>query len=69
MESIRLKLIREGLEDYEYLAMLSKLAGYKAVADSVDGFIRKTYDYDQDPHKLYSAREWMGRKLSGLSTR
>ena len=69
VESIRLKLIREGLEDYEYLAMLSKLAGYKAVADSVDGFIRKTYDYDQDPHKLYSAREWMGRKLSGLSTR
>jgi hypothetical protein len=68
VESIRLKLIREGLEDYEYLAMLTKLAGYKAVADSVNGFIRRIYDFDQDPQKLYAAREWMGREISRLST-
>jgi hypothetical protein len=30
IESIRLKLIREGMEDYEYLALLAKLAGRKA---------------------------------------
>ena len=69
IESIRLKLIREGLEDYEYLVMLTKLAGQKAVADAVNGFIHKTYDYDQDPQKLYAVREWMGREISRLLTR
>src|SRR5262249_54164354 len=39
IESIRLKLIREGLEDYEYLVMLTKLKGAKTVADRVNGFI------------------------------
>jgi len=67
IESIRLKLIREGLEDYEYLVMLARLKGSKAVADSIDGFIRNTYDYDQDPRKLYSVREEIGRQISALS--
>jgi hypothetical protein len=67
IESIRLKLIREGLEDYEYLAMLTKLAGHKTVADSVNSFIRKIYDYDQDPRKLYAVRESIGREISRLS--
>jgi len=65
VESIRLKLIREGLEDYEYLALLAKLRGVKAAAQPVDSFIRNAYDFDQDPQKLYSAREEMGRQLSG----
>jgi len=69
VESIRLKLIREGLEDYEYLTILSKLAGDKAVADALNRFIRHIYDYDQDPHKLYAVRESMGRDISRLSTR
>ncbi len=29
IESIRLKLIREGMEDYEYLALLARLDGRK----------------------------------------
>ena len=68
VESIRLKLIREGLEDYEYLTILSKLAGDKAVADALNRFIRHIYDYDQDPNKLYAVRESMGREISRLST-
>ena len=68
VESIRLKLIREGLEDYEYLTILSKLAGNKAVADALNRFIRHIYDYDQDPNKLYAVRESMGREISRLST-
>jgi hypothetical protein len=63
IESMRLKLIREGLEDYEYLMMLSKRAGRQVVAEIVDSWIRKTYDFDQDPEKLYAARERMGREL------
>jgi Glycoside hydrolase 123, catalytic domain/Glycoside hydrolase 123 N-terminal domain len=68
IESIRLKLIREGLEDYEYLLLLTKLEGPSAVANSMNTFIRNTYNYDQEPQKLYDAREWMGREISKMSS-
>jgi hypothetical protein len=64
IESIRLKLIREGLEDYEYLRMLTKIAGYKEVSDGITGLMRSTYDYDQDPSKLIAAREWLAREIT-----
>ena len=64
VESIRLKLIREGLEDYEYLAMLTKLAGYQEVSDGIKGLLQSTYEYDQNPARLLSAREWLGREIS-----
>jgi hypothetical protein len=67
VESIRLKLIREGLEDYEYLALVAKQRGVKAAAQTVDSFIRNAYDFDQDPQKLYTARAEMGQLLSGDS--
>ena len=65
IESIRLKLIREGLEDYEYLTILAKQKGEGPVLDAVNDMIRNTYDYDQDPKKLYALREWMGQEISG----
>ncbi len=64
IESIRLKLIREGLEDYEYLVMLERSRGRAAVEPRVNAFIRNTYDFDQDPKKLYEVRNWMGEQLS-----
>ncbi len=67
IESIRLKLIREGLEDYEYLVMLSKLAGSKSAGELVNGLIRNTYDFDHDPQKLYAVRTSIGRELNRLS--
>lgn len=67
IESIRLKLIREGLEDYEYLALLTKLAGYQEVSDGIAGLLRNTYDYDQDPARLMAAREWLGREITRRS--
>jgi hypothetical protein len=64
IESIRLKLIREGLEDYEYLTMLQRKVGYWRTAEIVDSFVRGLYDYDQDPHQLYAARRRAGEELS-----
>jgi hypothetical protein len=63
VESIRLKLIREGLEDYEYLALLKKFRGQKAADHYVDMLVRTAYDYDQDPKKLYAVREEIARQL------
>jgi hypothetical protein len=67
IESIRLKLIREGLEDYEYIAMLAKLKGSDTAAGYVNSFIRKAYDYDPDPQILYMVREQIARHLDRTS--
>jgi hypothetical protein len=64
IESMRLKLIREGLEDYEYLAMAEKALGKKAVTELVDSLVRKTYDFEHDPEELYAVRESIGAQLS-----
>jgi len=63
IESIRLKLIREGLEDYEYLTILSRLGGKKAAAETVNAFVRHTYDFDPAPEKLYAARKALAEEI------
>ncbi len=62
VESIRLKLIREGLEDYEYLHLLNN----ELAAGTVNSLVRKTYDFEHDPVKLYAARQKMGEALSSF---
>jgi hypothetical protein len=64
IESIRLKLIREGLEDYEYLRMLTAKAGASHTAGLVDSLVRNAYDYDRNPEKMIGLRELIGKELS-----
>ena len=59
VESVRLALIREGLEDYEYLRLYAKVAGEKearALAATIAG---KTYEWEHDEKRLYAARHKM----------
>jgi hypothetical protein len=63
IESIRLKLIREGMEDYEYLTMLSTRQGFKPVDDAVSRVVRNTHDFEEDPKAIYALRQWMGSTL------
>jgi hypothetical protein len=67
VESIRLKLIREGLEDYEYLTMFEKAAGREVVSRLVDSLVRNTHNFDHDPAKLYGLRQSIGQELNRLS--
>jgi hypothetical protein len=63
VESVRLALIREGLEDYEYLRLYAKVAGEKeaqALAETIAG---KTYQWEHDPQRLYSARHKMAEAI------
>jgi len=63
VESVRLALIREGLEDYEYLRLYAKVAGEKeaeALAASIAG---KTYKWEHDPARLYAARRKMAEAI------
>jgi Domain of unknown function (DUF4091)/Family of unknown function (DUF6067) len=61
--SIRLKQIREGLEDYEYLTILSQRRS-RAVAEAVVNKIaRSWHDWDTDPRHLLDARAEIARLI------
>ncbi len=67
IESIRLKLVREGLEDYEYLTLLMKRSGSDAVSRFVNQLVTNAYSYERDPDKLYQVRRQIGEELNRLS--
>jgi hypothetical protein len=60
--SIRLKLVREALEDYEYMTLAAK-QGHRLKVDAiVMGLTRSFEDWEQDPAAYMRARE----ELAGL---
>jgi hypothetical protein len=66
IESIRLKMIRDGMEDYEYFKLLAD-KGQKGFVDSqVAAIAPKTYDWSQDPERLLSVRNILGNQLNSL---
>lgn len=79
LDSIRWEMIREGIEDYDYLRLLddavksavdrgdAKLAriGTAALTDA-GGLVRTTADYEKDPRKLYTVRRKVAEALERL---
>lgn len=65
--SMRLKLIREGMEDYEYLAALVKAGRTDLATKAARSFITNAFTYKDDPAALSAARESMGTALHQLS--
>lgn len=67
IESLRLKLIREGLEDYEYLALAARLEagrqGAPAVAERARELAPRAWDWEASPEALYAAREALARRI------
>jgi hypothetical protein len=64
IKSIRLKLIREGLEDYEYLT-LAQRNGLGSLAQAVTrAEATSLYQWDHRPESLYAARKRLGEALS-----
>ena len=64
IESIRLKLIREGLEDYEYLDLCSQLGLGELAESSSKSIASHIYQWDHRPETLYALRRKMGDALS-----
>ena len=63
--SMRLKEIREGFEDYEYLKLLAD-RGDKAVADQIVQTIARSWtDWNTDPKALDDARQAIAHALTG----
>jgi hypothetical protein len=63
VESIRLQLIREGLEDYEYLALYARAAG-KGQADALARSIAgRTFQWEHDAAIVMAARHRMAQAI------
>ncbi len=61
--SIRLKLIREALEDYEYMALASK-QGHKSKADAIVMALTPSFEqWEQDPEAYMKAREELAKLI------
>ena len=68
--SIRLKHIRDGLEDLEYMYMLEELTGSRAAALDIisPDVVRRAYDFEHaDGAKMLAARKKMGALIHALS--
>jgi hypothetical protein len=66
IESIRLKLLREGMEDYEYMNLLKVLGEGAYATEQMGRVVTNTYTWSKDPLLLYDAREKMGTRIAAL---
>lgn len=61
--SIRLKNLRDGMEDYEYFALLEERAGKEAVQKIVDRIAPNWWDYCRDPQAIQAARRDLAQEI------
>lgn len=65
IESLRLKLVREGYEDYEYLQLLAQSAGDRAFLDQqVASVAREPRDFARDAQSFYRARGAIANRIA-----
>jgi hypothetical protein len=62
--SIRLKLIREGIEDFEYFALASALGNAEDVDSIVEEIARSFTDWERDPEAYLHARKQLASLIS-----
>ncbi|MBW8042506.1 MAG: DUF4091 domain-containing protein [Planctomycetes bacterium] len=60
---MRVKNLRDGMEDYEYFAILEKLAGKEAVIKIVNTVAPNWWSYSKDTDKFLSAREKLAQEI------
>lgn len=63
--SIRLKMIREGMEDYEYMRLLELLGKRQSAVSKIKKLITNAYTYSHNPSRLFRIR----RQLANLILR
>jgi hypothetical protein len=67
VESVRLKRLRDGIEDHEYLALYAARAGF-AVADALAARVAEhAWRFDRDPAHLLAVRAELARRLDALA--
>ncbi len=66
ISSIRLKNLRESMEDYEYLHLYESLAGREAVLKIVSKVAPNWWATTEDPAEIFSAREMIAEEIMKL---
>ncbi|HID05600.1 MAG TPA: DUF4091 domain-containing protein, partial [Armatimonadetes bacterium] len=61
--SMRLKALRDGMEDYEYFVLLSQVVGKEAVSQLVKSIAPSWFKWETDPKRLLKAREQVAEML------
>jgi len=67
--SIRLELICDGTEDYEYLTLYEKEFGENATQEAIRELTRSLTEFEKDPKKLEAVRERIARALDARYSR
>jgi hypothetical protein len=55
------------MEDYEYLALLAKLAGANAANEYADRIVKEPYLWESRPEAMLKVRQEIGETLDRLS--
>lgn len=69
VSSIRFELLREGIEDYEYLWMLRSLGDAAFADEAVRSMVATVGGFSRNPDQLYALRERMARRIEELARR
>jgi len=64
--SMRLKNLRDGMEDYEYFVILEKLTDKKTVKKIIDTVAPNWWDFSKDPNEFLAAREKIAQQILKL---
>jgi hypothetical protein len=63
VSSIRFELLREGIEDYDYIQMLKNAGDKEFVSDIVDKMVIDVSTFSRNVDDLYAARKAMAERL------
>ncbi len=69
VSSVRFELLREGIEDYEYLWMLKSLGDEGFANEAVRGMVATVGAFSRNPDQLYALRAKMAARIEQLSAR
>ena len=61
--SMRVKNLRDGMEDYEYFALLESLGGKEAAKKIVDTIAPSWWDFSKDPDEILAARRKLAEEV------
>ena len=66
VSSIRFELLREGIEDYEYLWLLSSMGDTAFADEAVRGMVVDVRAFSRNSDDLFALREKMARRIEQL---
>ncbi|MEO0114274.1 MAG: glycoside hydrolase domain-containing protein [candidate division WOR-3 bacterium] len=66
--SLRLKQLREGIEDYEYLSLLFRMGEADFARSQICQLTTSFYNWQTDPEILFEVRKTIGERISAINS-